>query len=188
VRILNHFVILAAALYLLVFSFPAGAQEADSLQLSEQKIKAGLIYNFLKYTEWPADKKPEGDAPTIVCILGNEDPFSGYLEPIAAKTVHRHSVTLRHVSSTSDTGACHLLFVSAAEKQHWKELQTFLAGKHVLTVGDFPGFADEGGMIELGSREDHVYIELNVKAISQAQLVIYNELRRLSSTTQASPP
>src|SRR5262245_56282381 len=54
------------------------AYAAENLQLVEQQIKAGMLYNFLKYTEWPAGRMPTPGEQVVVCVLGS-DPFGGHL-------------------------------------------------------------------------------------------------------------
>lgn len=172
----------------LFFPPPAQAEDAAALQLYEQKIKAGLIYNFLKYTEWPPEKMSKDTPSVVICILGAHDPFNGYLEPIEERTVNQHPIRLRHVFGTEDTAACHLLFISEIEREHWSQLRRALADKNILTVGDFDGFANDGGMIQFGNKDNHIYVELNVNAISSAHLTIYNNLRRLARTSQPPSP
>jgi hypothetical protein len=175
-------VVILALLMQPLFAFAA---EQSQLQLSEQKIKAGLIYNFLKYTEWPPSKT---EGPLVVCIFGSEDPFSGYLNPIEERTVNQRTITVRHVSSIEKTDSCHMLFISGDEQAQWPALHRFLADKSVLTVGDFDGFSKAGGMIEFGAEENRIQIGLNIQAVTEAHLRIYDSLRKLAKTTHPSSP
>jgi hypothetical protein len=152
----------------------------EQLRLYAQKIRAGLIYNFLKYTEWPASKLPDDSPSMTVCIFGRDDPFEGYLQPIDGRTVNQRTISLRHVTEITDTTTCHLIFVNTEEKDRWPQLRGFLGGKSVLTVSDLAGFTDTGGMIEFGNRNDRIYIELNTEAIRAAHLLVYDSLRKLA--------
>jgi len=176
----------AIATVVAMFLLPlcAFAQEQNTLQLYEQKIKAGLIYNFLKYTEWPVIKK--APAPIVVCIYGAEDPFDGYLQPIEDRTVNQRQINMRHVSGREELSVCNLLFVNSSEQAGWPALRDYLANKSILTVGDFPGFSNSGGMIEFDTRNNRVQIELNLQAITAANLHVYDSLRRLAKTTHSS--
>ncbi len=180
--------IMIAALVAVIFLIPLGsfAEEQSQMQLSEQKIEAGLIYNFLKNTEWPPGKMGPPSSPLVVCILGTDDPFNGYLQPIESRTVNQRTIKLRHISNTEETGGCHMLFIGSDEQAQWPALHTFLAQKSVLTVGDFDGFSSSGGMIEFGTENDHIQIWLNVEAVSLSHLHIFDSLRRLAKTTHPS--
>jgi len=181
----QHWRRLLAYLCLAVFMPCLQAQAQTSLQLEEQKIKAGLIYNFLKYTKWPPTASGDS-SPLIVCIFSAEDPFSGYLQPIEDRTVNQRQITLRHISKIEDAANCHMLFVGSDEQGQWPALHRSLGGKSVLTVGDFDNFADSGGMIEFDTKDNRVQIDLNPDAASAAHLQIYENLRRLAKTTHAT--
>jgi hypothetical protein len=162
------------------------AQDESQLQLSEQKIKAGLIYNFLKYTEWPSEKAAAPASPLVVCIFGAGDPLGGYLQPIEDRTVHQRVVKLQHISAVEEAAKCQMLFISEDTATQWPALHSFLAHKSVLTVGDFDGFSKMGGMIEFGTEENRIRILLNMQAVDESRLHIYDNLRRLAKLTHAS--
>jgi len=172
-----------------IFMLPLYAfaeEDQNQLQLSEQKIKAGLIYNFLKYTEWPPSKTAGPSSPLDICIFGSEDPLDGYLQPIEGRTVNQRMIKLRHITSVEDAAKCHMLFIGSDEQGQWPALRRSLVNKSVLTVGDFEGFSHDGGMIEFSSEDNRIQIWLNVAAVDEARLHIYDSLRRLAKTTHPS--
>ncbi len=155
----------------------ASANAAETLQLHEQEIKAGLLYNFLKYTDWPPAGMEKSSSITV-CIFGG-DPFEGYLEPMAGRTVNQREIALRTIHKIEDAGACHLLFVNAGEKERWPQLLESLQGKPVLTVSDGGGFADAGGAIEFGRKDNHISVNLNMEAVMAARLHVQDRLLKL---------
>jgi len=159
---------------LLPYSASAGSAE---LRLQEQQIKAGLLYNFLKYTQWPESSFAQVSFLTV-CIFG-DDPFGGNLKPIAGKTVNQREIALRQLRTTEEVSGCHLLFVNAEEKTRWPGLRELLAGKNVLTVSDFDNFTDLGGMIEFGRTDNHISASLNINATAAAGLRVENRLLKL---------
>jgi len=158
---------------------PAYADEPP-LQMEEQKIEAGLIYNFLKYTDWTPAKTEATSTPIVICIFG-KDPFNGYLQPIEERTVKQRNITIRHVDKIPETSRCHLLVVGTEKKELWPELHEFLASKDVLTVSDLSGFSDAGGMIQFSQRSDRIAMDLNTKAIAEAHLHVQDSLLRLGT-------
>jgi len=170
-------IFLAGWLYVATTFLPVAAHADDSLQLAEQEIKAGLLYNFLKYTQWPPASM-ERLPKIIVCIFG-DDPFGGYLQPMSGRTVNQREITIHSVHDISDALNCHLLFINASEKDSWPQLHNFLKGKPVLTVSDFSGFATSGGMIEFGRKDSHINVEFNAQAAAAAQLQVQDRLLRL---------
>jgi len=166
-----------AVIAALLFAAPARAQE--NLQLFEQEIEAGLLYNFIKYIEWPPERAARPDV--VVCLLGG-DPFNGHLQPMAGRTVNQRSIEVRSLSGPQDIGACSLLYVHASEKPNWPQLQRRLAGRDVLTVSDIDAFAESGGMIEFTKVNDRIGVKFNIDAITAAHLTVQSRLMRLAST------
>lgn len=176
---LNRQLCLMAALLLAVASAaPARAQE--SVQLVEQEIKAGLLYNFLKYTAWPQERDKAANASIVVCLLGG-DPFAGRLQPMAGRTVNQHTIELRNLGGIEDAGPCSLLFVHGDEKPRWAQLSRALAAKPLLTVSDFPGFTDLGGMIEFTRTGNRIGVKINTGAVAAAHLQVEDRLLRLAN-------
>src|SRR2546430_10467223 len=50
----------------------AFAQTPDSRDSSEYLIKAGFIYNFAKFVEWPSAAFAQPDSPIVIGILGTD--------------------------------------------------------------------------------------------------------------------
>ena len=167
---------------LLILLWPLAAARAD-LMLHEQEIKAGMLYNFLKYTDWPAS---DPSATRIVCVVGG-DPFDGHLKPMAGRTVNQHEIVLKQIKGAKDIDSCHLLFIGARDKNRWPELRAAASGKNALTVGDFPGFADNGGMIEFGRDGSRIRVTLDIKALQDAGLRVQDRLLRLVNVIHNAP-
>jgi hypothetical protein len=151
---------------------------AQGLELHEREIKAGLLYNFLKYTDFP----DSGGASISLCLYGG-DPFGGYLDHTKGLTVHEKPIAVRVISSAAEASECQLVYVSS--RGDWGGLSSALAGKGVLTVSDFEGFASSGGMIEFSRSGDHVGALLNMDAVSAARLHVEARMLRLVTVVHA---
>src|ERR1700745_2383489 len=129
---------------------PADAQAGDASDSSEYLIKAGFIYNFAKFVEWPSTSFPQSDAPIVIGILGT-DPFGSGLDRIVAdkKIGSRGFVVRRYKWSKDlkDLRECQILFVSSSEKAHTDEILEFVKWLPILTICETPGFAERGGVI-----------------------------------------
>ena len=55
----------AALALLLLMPIPSAAQD-----VTEPALKAAFIYNFAKFTEWPADVMTTAE-PLLLCVLGD---------------------------------------------------------------------------------------------------------------------
>jgi hypothetical protein len=155
-----------------------GAAAQDTRRLAEQDIKAGLLYNFLRYTEWPA--AAQAGATIDVCLYGG-DPFEGRLAPMAGRTVNQRVITIRNVRGAASLNSCALVFLNARERAAWPELRAELARRSVLTVSDYEGFARAGGMLEFTRVRNRVGVAVNVEAANAAHLQVQDRLLRLAT-------
>jgi len=159
------------------------AYAQENIQLVEQEIKAGLLYNFMKYTDWPPDRSQQANAPIVVCLLGG-DPFAGRLQPLAGRTVNQHVIELRNLRTVDEAGMCSLVFIHADAKPQWPQLRMALAGKSMLTVSDFQGFADAGGMIEFTRNENKIGVKIDTAAVTAAHLQVQDRLLKLANAVR----
>jgi hypothetical protein len=162
------------------------ARADDGVHLIEQKIKAGLVYNFLKYTDWPAERTEGAQAPIVVCLLGG-DPFEGGLQPMAGRSVNEHTIELKSVREAAEFAPCWLLVVSSSEKASWPAWRASLAGKDVLTVSDLDGFAGSGGMIEFTRTDSRIGVKINVASVTAAHLKVEDRLLKLANAVSPGP-
>ena len=149
---------------------------ADSLQ--EYQIKAAFLYNFAKFVEWPAAAFKDAQSTVTLCILGN-DPFGDALDSLREKTIEGRRLVIRRVSKIEEADRCHILFVSASEKESLSHILKVIRSWNVLTVGDTKGFAESGVMINLISIENKVGFEINLAAAEHASLKISSKLLKL---------
>jgi hypothetical protein len=167
--------IVVAVILAVLLAMPA---HAGAVRLIEQKIKAGLLYNFLKYTEWPPEN---ASTPLVVCLFGS-DAFDGHLQPMGGRTANQRTIEIRIVRE--ELSGCALLFIRADESASWPGLREALVGKDILTVGDFDNFSASGGMIEFTSVGDRVGIKVNTDSVATTHLKIQDRLLRLANSSE----
>jgi hypothetical protein len=180
-RRLRSFLCALAACVAATLTAQSPAAGQDSANLVEQDIKAGLLYNFLRYTQWP-----QSQSAMVVCVYGR-DPFNGRLAQMSGRTVNQRNIEVRSVRDERETDGCSLLFLPAVEHAYWPRLHAHLERHNVLTVSDFDGFARSGGMIEFTRANNHIGIRVNVDAAEAADLVMQDRLLRLASLVRTTP-
>lgn len=157
----------------------------------EYKIKAGFIYNFIKYIDWPEKKTSSGkdDAQIVIGVIG-VDPFGEALKPITKKKIKNKKLVIRYFPGFKQTGGkysdkdieklrnCCVLFVSSSEKKYFREIIKLLNGSNVLTisnvltVSDVDGFLETGGIINFVTEKKKVRFSINLDAAKRSELVI----------------
>ena len=161
----------------------AGAQTNDASggPSREYLIKAAILYNFAKFTRWPAESFDSADAPLQLCVFG-ADPFGAALETIEGKRVGSRNLSTRLIADTAEVRGCHLLFVSASERESFAEVLAATNRAAVLTVADSPDFSRAGGIITLNVIEDRTRFDVNRSAAEQAGLELSAKLLRLADS------
>ena len=92
------------------------AQTSDSSDSSEYLIKAGFIYNFAKFVEWPAEVYASPTAPVVIGVVG-ESPVGPELErSIKGKTVNGRTLEIRQIGSLGELKGCQIVFICSSEK------------------------------------------------------------------------
>jgi uncharacterized protein DUF4154 len=163
------------------------AQASDSSDSPEYLIKAGFIYNFAKFVEWPAAAFAQPDSPIVIGILGI-DPFGTLIDEIVKnKKIGARGFVVKRLKWGTDLKElkeCKILFVGDSENAHVDELVQILKTLPILTVGETPGFAQRGGVIRFVLEDNRVRFEVNVDAAHQADLTISSRLLTLARIIQ----
>jgi hypothetical protein len=144
-------------------------------------VKAFFLYNFTRYVEWPSQKFNSPTDPIVICILG-QNPFGNALEQaIHGKALEvSRTVVVRQISDIQPQCNCHILFVSASERKHFRSSTGVIRGSGILTVSETEGFAHDGGVINFRLEDGKVRFEINVDAAGQEQLRISSKLLSLA--------
>ena len=79
-----------------------------------------------------------------------------------------------------DLKDCDILFVGSSEAAHLEEVLRSLRGLPILTIGEMPGFAKRGGIINFMLEDNKVRFEVNVDAAKQADMNISSRLLALA--------
>jgi hypothetical protein len=165
----------------------AFAQASDGSDSSEYLIKAGFIFNFAKFVEWPPVAFAQTDTPIVIGILGT-DPFGPILDRIVRdKKIGNRGFIVKRLNWNKDTKElkdCNILFVSTSERVHIDDLLQIVKSLPILTVGETPGFAERGGIIRFTVEDNRVRFEVNVDAAHLAQLTISSRLLTLARIIQ----
>jgi hypothetical protein len=164
----------------------AQANAQDSSESSEYLVKAGFVYNFAKLVEWPATAFAQPDSPIVIGILGN-DPFGPIIDRVLdGKKVNGRGFVVKRLKSLNDVKDCHIVYVSSSEVARSAEAIHLAKNIPVLTIGEIPGFAKHGGIINLTLEDNKVRFEVNVDAAKEADLNISSRLLALAKIVQQS--
>ncbi len=146
----------------------------------EYKIKAALLFNFLKYAKFPKGTYSSSSEPIQVLIVG-KDPFGPVLKKsLGKKKIGGRSIQIRRVKSIPKDITAQLIFTSGLKPHEEKQLIAQLKDKPSLLVGESPGFAKAGGFINLYLDKGKVRFEIKSTRQSTTRIKLKAELLKLA--------
>lgn len=166
---------LAQALFLLTalvcHGQPATAQDMPT----EQSVRAAMVFNFLKFTEFP----PEGiaNAQRIRLCIAVGDPLQAEaLSALSGRKVWGRELIVARLAGRDDD--CQALYVDS--RQRWNAAEEQSVFRHMLTISAYPGFVRDGGMIEITMQEGSPRFDINLAEGRRAGFHFSAQLLRLA--------
>lgn len=164
------------------------ALAAMALPPLEARVKAGCLYNFAKFVEWPAGTFRTAKEPLVIGIVG-EDPLVPVLaELVAGVRVGGRSVQVRRCRAGADAPRCQILFIGRNQPEPLPALLAAVRGMPVLTVSEAAGFVQAGGMIQLTRQDGRLRFVIQAGVAGQARLKISSQLLKLASSVLHEEP
>lgn len=150
----------------------------------EYKVKAGYLFNFARYVEWPAHAFSAPDSPLVIAV---EDPNNARVileQTLAGKAVDGRPV---HVVPWAGSGLSpkpHILWTTRAAGRTPEEVRKSLGNAPTLLVGDTRDFAERGGMIAFVEEEGRIRLTLCLEHASRAGLKVSSRLATVARTVK----
>jgi len=142
---------------------------------SEQAARAALLFNFIKFTEWPAAADLPQPHPLYICTATRDLVQIDALEELSTRQVRGKPLTTIRYSKQAN---CNVLYVDS--RQRWLSIAEEKTKPHTLTIGSYAGFAADGGMIEIVLQEGGARFDINLAAAKRAELRFYPQLLKLA--------
>ncbi len=178
--------------FILLLSLQPLQLMADSVS-AEYKLKAALIYKLTRFIEWPeaySNLYPQDKATQNrfgLCILGRDD-FGSALDVLNGRKVGTAVISVqRFKQSESISRSCQLVFISDSKQAFLKAILFSIRQYPILTIGDSPGFAKKGGMIQLIRGDKRIGFNINLQRAKASGLKISAPLLELSTIVSSDP-
>ncbi|MGJ8620751.1 MAG: YfiR family protein [Methylophilaceae bacterium] len=142
----------------------------------EEGVKAGIVYNFTKFTVWP-ESNVKGSYFNL-CIFGNK--YQDGFDALSGKLVLGKPMLIARNPKDTDIPNCQIVYI---KKTSLINIQKILKKCHslpILTVSDSQDFIHQGGMVGLNKYEKNIGFEANVNTIHSAGISIGAQLLKLA--------
>jgi hypothetical protein len=145
------------------------------------EVEAEFIERFTRFIDWPASALGAPSSPFVVCTWGN-GPLATQLErTMSSRRIKDRTVRVVRVGSVDKLSSCHLLYLAVANREVVRSVGVYGYGKPLLSIGDQPGMAQAGLLINLViDDEGYVRFEINRDVAEASGLKISAKLMRLA--------
>lgn len=106
---------------------------AESVGVTEQQVKAAMLYKFLGYTEWPANAFASTTSPIRIWVLGDSNIDDDLRKITADHTVNNRPIEVLASKSVGRIANPHVVFVSRRAERYLPRLMR-IAERHSFLV------------------------------------------------------
>jgi hypothetical protein len=161
-------------LFSLIFiTAPLVAQQEKSMS----EIQAQMIYNFLKYIQWPNETEA-GDF--VVGVMGEEDVFNTLKNYYDGKPRGAKKFVVKKLAAADEASSCSVVYLGKSKSKEFENIKTGVTGKSILTITDSFNLGSKGSCINFKVVDGKLKFEMNQASLTGAALKVSTQLTSLA--------
>lgn len=174
---IHTFAILAAVMLRIT---PAVA-EGENVK---EKIKAALIFQFLRNIDWSDSAFSLGDGAIVVTVVA--DSRLADLLAVYAKTkkVAGRDIQLQTVKEEGVIPPSQVVVIGTKEGSKLSEILSRVPAGPVLTIGEGEGFLKRGVIINFFEQSNRLRFEVSQESAERRKLVLGSQILRFAGGTE----
>jgi hypothetical protein len=141
------------------------------------EIHAQMIYNFIKYIQWPNDTEP---GEFVVGILGEDDVFGTLKSYYDGKPKGAKKYSIRKLSGAEEAGVCNVVYIGKNKSGQFENVKNASAGKPILTITDSSNLGKKGSCINFKVLDGKLKFELNQASVTASTLKVASQLSSMA--------
>jgi hypothetical protein len=163
----------------LILSIVLGATVAiaSAQERPTHEIHAAMLYNFIKYVQWPNEGEP-GDF--VVGVIGDENVFNTLKAWYDGKAKGTKKYVIKKLSSAGEAENCQVVYVGKSKNKEFENIKTSVTGKSVLTITDGNGMGQKGSCINFKVIDGKLKFELNQATVTGSNLKVSTQLSSMA--------
>lgn len=167
----------------LMFGFAPATQAAETNDIAsitkDYQAKAGFLFSFAKFVEWPTNAPGEPDK-LCIGIMANAKVLGVITNELAGKRVGNKVIETLNCKTRDDMKRCGMIFITRTKADRLSDVQNTLGSAPVLTVGEFDLFTERGGCINFVRKGERIRLEVNVGAVERVGLKISSKISAMT--------
>jgi len=141
------------------------------------EIHAAMIYNFMKYVQWPDDGTT---GEFVVGILGEDNVFNTLKSYYDGKPKGTKKYSIRKLTDASEAATCAVVYIGKGKSKEFENVKNAVSGKPVLTITDSFNLGKKGSCINLKVIDDKLKFEINQASMNGASLKVAGQLSSMA--------
>lgn len=143
----------------------------------EHELHSMMIYNFLKYIQWPGDKN---SGEFVIGVLRDDNVYNTLNTWYGNKERGGKKFTIKSFNSAAEITECQLLYVGAGASNQFDDVLAKIGSSSTLTVSNRRGLGEKGSCINFKVLDGRLKFELNQAAMDKASLKTSSQLSAMA--------
>jgi len=150
---------------------------AFSQERATHEIHAAMLYNFIKYVQWP--NEAEG-GEFVVGVMGEDDVFNTLKTWYDGKPKGSKKYVIKKLASAAEASGCQVVYLGKTKSKEFENIKSAISGKSVLTVTDGNGLGAKGSCINFKVVDGKLKFELNQATVNSSNLKVAGQLTSMA--------
>ena len=167
---------------------PSLAHAQHDVPAVERRVKAGYIFKFASYVEWPEGTFAQAGSPVTIMVFGDDELAAELTAITAGRTVGGRPVRIKRIRDADAAADAHMLFVGRAEITRLPQLAKQTRAKPVLVLTDTAGALNQGSMINFMLIQQRVKFEISLEEADRRGVKLSSRLLAVAHNVRKAAP
>lgn len=150
----------------IAISFCALNSNVAISQVSSATLQAVLLYQSIKYLEWPSD-----DLANFEILVVGEGEIYDELQKIAkTRKVGNRSIVVKQVKNLTTVPSCHIVIFTGNLQA--ESVLSAVISKPILLVTNLEGLLEKGSDLNFIKKGDKLLYQLNASALQEKKIKV----------------
>ncbi len=140
------------------------------------EIHAAMIYNFMKYIQWPEDPGTE----FVVGVLGEDNVYNTLKNFYDGKPKGGKKYSIRKLADISEAASCQVVYIGKNKSKEFDNVKNAIGSKSILTITDSFNLGKKGSCINFKVVDEKLKFEINQASMNNASLKVAGQLSSMA--------
>ncbi|HET8861541.1 YfiR family protein [Marivirga sp.] len=160
-------------LFVLIFLIAGFSTFNVQAQRPIHEIHSMLIFNFIKYIEWP-EEVTSGEF--TIAVYGDEDVFNQLNEFYGKRSVKGQKSNIVKIEDPASIPSAHVIYIASNKSRDFEDILSKFDAKPTLIITDRAGLGEKGSSINFKVVDGKLKFEINQATFDNSNLKISSQL------------